>query len=528
VESYAAPRLWPVAVTGACVSLVVFHSLWLWFAYRHTGPLAPTSRLTNLQTLRSTSAPELVLLLARRVHAPGGSFRIALPWGATVVVVIDPSVARLVLLQPSSGDRSHASAHLGAYACADSATQGRPVSKLARARAAPAFTLDRMTGVPSLAARYFGRLRAASLDQLAAGTEQVALLPIAERLATRVAANVALEYELTDEELETFLRNVTICEHEHEAAQSLSPCRALCARCSCAAARARAEIHALSWAILSHHRASKHSRPDERSLVALIEECASYASDAERQADISMFLVAAAGLTASTIAWALYDLAAHPEEQRSVAAELRAGTPAAKSVALSNAVHESMRLNPGAAGGIHRTTARAIPLRNGGHIPSGAQVFIPLLALHRSPALGSPDRYAPARWERGGLELREHFMPFGNGQRGCIAQSLASALAHEAVGLFVKHFWLELVLPPVPITRAVRRPEGGRVLVHHDEPTGPRAPPGDNGWALGGAALGGGVAPMQPAAEPRLPESQRRSSSADSSIFLVQVASRHV
>ena len=448
-----------LVVAAACallviVGLIVAHRA---FAYRDI-PRAPTSAWTNARRLRSTAAPEFLLDTARKLLETGrggaGCYLLALPT-SSIVVVTDATIARIILHQwdgcASPGPRS------GYGTCgavgSSFATQCPVMSRTSRARATRAFTIDQLTRVRECCASRFAEA-APALDAMRA--EPADVRPLALRLALLVTTDVALDYMLSGEELAMLINNLDLGQRASLRTRE--------------AARARDRLLVLGHKILAHHRANKRAHSaDVGSLVAAIESSRTYASDSERCADIVMVLTAAAGGVANAVSWCLFDLASHPAEQQRVREEMRAGTPAPRSCALSNAVHESMRLNP-TASAISRTTRVPIPLKGGGHIPSGARVLVPILALHRAAALGSPDDFAPERWTAGLPQLLEHFIPFGVGLRSCVALSFASAQVHELVGLVVGAFRLELVSPPIAVTTNVRRPHGGLLLAQRVGP----------------------------------------------------------
>lgn len=461
-----------VLITFVVVVFISLHVARRAFCYRDI-PWAPRSSIcANIRGLRSSRSPEFLLELSRSfvgtAGADSGCFRLNMPL-SPLIVVVDATVARLVLLQQEDRRASDfAGAQDGGHAFALCC----PVaSKLSRNRALPAFTVDRLASVRASCAARFAEATYV-LDYLR--DEPVDILPIAMRLALVVTSDAVLGYALSEAELDTVVRSLEACQRAHEAATSLNPLRKLRAACDWQVAAARAALIDVSRSMLSHYRARIRGQRgcEDGNLLALIVENRAYASDRQRCADIAMVLSASAGV-ASAICWSLYDLAAHPAEQQRVREDLLHCLPP-KSLVLAAAVHESMRRNP-TSPSLWRTTSKPVPLKNGGHIPSGARVLIPTMALHRSVNLGCPDDFAPERWVAGLPQLRESFMPFGAGPRSCIAQSFASTQVHELVGLLCARYSFELVTPPVAHTTDVCKPVGGRLLIRRVDsgPTGP-------------------------------------------------------
>lgn len=127
--------------------------------------------------------------------------------------------------------------------------------------------------------------------------------------------------------------------------------------------------------------------------------------------------------TATALAWALHLLAAHPDEQHRLRAELRGAPPEGEAglPALRRGVRESLRLYP-PAWMLGRAALR--PVRLGEvEIPAGAIVSVSPYAMQRHPAFWErPSEFRPDRFAQPAPgRPRLAYLPFGAGARRCPA-----------------------------------------------------------------------------------------------------------
>eukprot|EP00293_Proteomonas_sulcata_P010501 CAMPEP_0184295338 /NCGR_PEP_ID=MMETSP1049-20130417/6210_1 /TAXON_ID=77928 /ORGANISM="Proteomonas sulcata, Strain CCMP704" /LENGTH=236 /DNA_ID=CAMNT_0026603813 /DNA_START=1 /DNA_END=711 /DNA_ORIENTATION=- len=161
-----------------------------------------------------------------------------------------------------------------------------------------------------------------------------------------------------------------------------------------------------------------------------------YPSDAEREADMLLFLVAGSDTSAHTIAHTIYGVATNPEICRKVQAELDQINPERREwtqnlvLELSYTllvIKESMRLWPVAGDGVVREAAADLQVGEC-LIPQGATCHIVLFPAFRSTRLEDPDSFRPERFQDGSPEkdwLEEHVLPFASGPRKCLGMNLA-------------------------------------------------------------------------------------------------------
>lgn len=192
--------------------------------------------------------------------------------------------------------------------------------------------------------------------------------------------------------------------------------------------------------------------------------------------NLATLLEAGHETTAKALTWTLYLLARAPEWQDAVRAEARAelpasGPPSSQEIArlaiTERVLKEAMRLYPPAPI-MARTLTRPIEL-GGRVIPKGAQVVVPIFAIHRHQSLWrDPGRFDPDRFlpEAEKDRPRTQFMPFGAGPRICIGQAFAMLEAKVLLATLVRaaRFGWDGQHLPEPVSRVTLRPRGGMPL----------------------------------------------------------------
>ncbi|MGW2632709.1 cytochrome P450 [Streptomyces chattanoogensis] len=156
-------------------------------------------------------------------------------------------------------------------------------------------------------------------------------------------------------------------------------------------------------------------------------------SDEEVRDELVTMLFAGTETTASTLTWALHELAHAPQVEKEVLAEVDdvVGTGpvtidhVGRLHTIRRVLDETIRLH-----GVTLLMRRTVePVHLGGHhLPAGAEVAFSLYALHRDPALyPEPDRFDPDRWkpERQSDLPRHAYVPFGSGNRKCIGDAFS-------------------------------------------------------------------------------------------------------
>ncbi|MCE7004417.1 cytochrome P450 [Kibdelosporangium philippinense] len=147
-------------------------------------------------------------------------------------------------------------------------------------------------------------------------------------------------------------------------------------------------------------------------------------TDAEIRDQVMTLLIAGIETPATTLTWALYEIAHRPELQDRIVAE--ATDPAdVNSLQFTDAVvQEALRLHHP----LWMLMRRAVePVTIGGvSITPGTEVIYSPAALHRDPTIfADPLRFQPERWLDATPEMQRALIPFGVGNRQCIGDHFA-------------------------------------------------------------------------------------------------------
>ncbi|MFJ9036257.1 cytochrome P450 [Streptomyces sp. NPDC102406] len=220
---------------------------------------------------------------------------------------------------------------------------------------------------------------------------------------------------------------------------------------------ALARLHTLIDGIVGDYRRSGEDRGDLLSalLAARDEEDGGAMTDQEVHDQVMTLLLAGVETTASALTWAWHLLAAHPEAEARLHAEVdevlsgRIPTYAdiPKLAHTQRIFTETLRLYP-PAWMFTRTTTE--PTELGGHrLPVGADVLISPYVIHRIPELfPRPEVFDPDRWlpERAQDVARGSYLPFGGGSRKCIGDVFGMTEATLALATLASRWRLR----PVP------------------------------------------------------------------------------
>jgi cytochrome P450 len=186
----------------------------------------------------------------------------------------------------------------------------------------------------------------------------------------------------------------------------------------------------LSAKVLKAYR--QNPNPDPNTLIHMLANDPDYESDEERARDMITFIFAGFDTTAHSIAWALLELARHPEEQnqlRSALMKCSSKEEARQCQELKNVTRETLRLYTPAALGSIRTLNTNVALPGTEFIlPADSYCLMPFYVLLRNGNyFEDPDSFVPSRWNHPSEASLKAFMPFAVGSRNCPGQ----ALAHE-------------------------------------------------------------------------------------------------
>lgn len=252
---------------------------------------------------------------------------------------------------------------------------------------------------------------------------------------------------------------------EYAADRALRPMRApawLPTRARCRARAANRTLHGFAEEILRRCRAdATRDAPLVQALIGAVDPATGRAlSDEEICDELIVFLLAGHDTIATTLAYALWQLARHRQVQAAVRTEaLKLGTrkltpedvPHLRYAA--QVLYEAMRLCPPAAA-ITRTAVRDFAV-DGYRVEAGTMVAVGVYAIHRDPELWDdplafrPERFA-AEQSRG--RDRWSYLPFGGGPRSCIGDHFAMLEMTLALATIMRRSHIDTTQDDFPIT----------------------------------------------------------------------------
>lgn len=194
--------------------------------------------------------------------------------------------------------------------------------------------------------------------------------------------------------------------------------------------------------------------PQQDMLAALIQtfdEDGGHLSDAELIGHANSIFIAGHDSSASTLTWALFLLAQHPQVYSDLldelAGELHGATPSLEQLGrlplLDYVVKETMRLLTPAAVIGRKTTA---PCMLGGYdLPANTSVMLSPYLTHRDPdVFPEPQRFLPQRWS-GLAPSTYQYLPFGVGPHMCLGSSFALLEMKLVLAAFVQRYRVTVV-----------------------------------------------------------------------------------
>ncbi len=236
---------------------------------------------------------------------------------------------------------------------------------------------------------------------------------------------------------------------------------------------ASAKVHQLAADILRACRAdpSREAPLVHALLAARDPNTGQGLSDEDICNELIIFIFAGHDTTATALAYALWALGHHPEQQARLAAEVAALpegplTPdhLAQLSYTTQVVRESLRLCPPAPTGT-RMAVRDIEV-GGYRVEAGTMLVFGRLAVQRDPTLWEdplrfdPDRFAPEQ-VRG--RDRWQYIPFGGGPRSCLGDHFALLEATLALATVIRRFEITSLEAEFPLALHFTMIAGGPV-----------------------------------------------------------------
>jgi cytochrome P450 len=179
-------------------------------------------------------------------------------------------------------------------------------------------------------------------------------------------------------------------------------------------------------------------------LLSAVDHKGVHLDDQQIRDEIVTMFLAGHETSASSLTWALYLLARHPEVMETLALQLDQDCGGEL---LDQVAREALRLYPPAYR-ISRTTVTRCEI-GGLEARPGVEIMIPQWAVHRSARhFEAPDAFRPERWTPAFIEQLPHFayFPFGGGPRTCIGSSFAQREFSVVLGAVCRRFALKV--PP--------------------------------------------------------------------------------
>ena len=232
-------------------------------------------------------------------------------------------------------------------------------------------------------------------------------------------------------------------------------------------------LRKLARDVIEMRQAKRHAEPEDF-LDLLIEALETDKEDIDTTVDNLLTFVAAGYETsANSIAWGLYLLAIHSEEQARIRQEVQKACPTgpiayedlSRMPLLQAHVKETLRLYP--AGALFARDATEETTIKGVTYKKGDVIMFPVYSLHRNEELWDDpqtyrlDRFLGASYPRG------QYIPFGDGPRICIGAQYAEAEIMVLLASVLRKASFEMseiALPELVLTFTMR--PGGPILLN--------------------------------------------------------------
>ncbi|KAJ6785951.1 hypothetical protein PWT90_03901 [Aphanocladium album] len=163
--------------------------------------------------------------------------------------------------------------------------------------------------------------------------------------------------------------------------------------------------------------------------------------------DARTYIIAGSDTTSNTLSYLVWAVCGHPEIKARLVTELQRLEPGyteadLRGVAyLECVIQESMRRYPVAPSALPRVVPPGGATLSGYWLPEGVVVSAQSTTMHRHPeAFPDPEKFDPSRWESPTAVMKDAFMGFGKGARGCIGSHLAMIEMRLAVAKFFLEF----------------------------------------------------------------------------------------
>ncbi|MGH1489127.1 MAG: cytochrome P450 [Acidimicrobiales bacterium] len=226
-----------------------------------------------------------------------------------------------------------------------------------------------------------------------------------------------------------------------------------------AMAKAKAKLQVAVGQVINDRRSSGADTDDVLGRLIRSQRETGGPSDADIVDECIGFLFAGHETTASTLTWALYELATHPEVQAQLASEGDTLQMASQTLhddaevldATGSVVEETLRLYPSGIS-IARTAKQTTDIE-GHRIRRGTMVLISVYRIQRTPDVWEhPGQFDPQRpTPPASAGLRDSFLAFGLGPRRCLGARFARTEMRLALAMICSRWNLTYNEPKPPV-----------------------------------------------------------------------------
>ncbi|GGX24303.1 cytochrome P450 [Streptomyces noursei] len=234
--------------------------------------------------------------------------------------------------------------------------------------------------------------------------------------------------------------------------------------------QARARLRQAIGSVIENHQARDDNSGDLLSILLAASDDGQGLSDAEITDQVMSFLYAGIETTAAVLAWALHQLAQHPDLEARLHTEVDAvmpkGAPATFDLLpqlqfTNRIITETLRLHP--PGWMLTRIATTDTQLAGYPVEKGTTiVYSPYLIHHQAALYPDPERFDPDRWNGRTTRGRNSaLIPFGGGTRKCIGDTFGLTEAALTLATITAQWRLE------PTPGATVRPVPGLILNPH-------------------------------------------------------------
>ncbi|KAH8803375.1 benzoate 4-monooxygenase cytochrome P450 [Xylogone sp. PMI_703] len=174
----------------------------------------------------------------------------------------------------------------------------------------------------------------------------------------------------------------------------------------------------------------------------------------EIEAEVNVLMNAGSDTTAIALANVLYYLVKNPSKLTKLREEVAPVFSDGSSIApyskvknlpyLKACLDESLRITPPVSFGLLRRTPPEGAMIHDQFVPGNTVVSVAAYVAHRDPTIfPQPDEYRPERWiedEEKAKEMRNYFIPFSTGARGCIGRNISYLEQHVLIATLVHRY----------------------------------------------------------------------------------------